>query len=94
MHKLRTYEVLPRSSDQIGNKKFHIFMALERAMTRREIYESNKIDLKYPRLGGNALFSTTGASEFKPSRLKWRGGVRTKPCQRYELRTSKMVPQF
>ena len=40
------------------------------------------------------MFSTTGASGFKPSRPRWKGGVRTKLCKRYELRTLNMMPQF
>ena len=34
---------------RMETKVFHIFMSLERAMTRREMYESNKTDLKYPK---------------------------------------------
>jgi hypothetical protein len=34
---------------RMETKVFHIFMTLERAMTRREMYESNKISLKYPK---------------------------------------------
>ena len=34
---------------RMETKVFHIFMSLERAMTRREMYESNKTDLQYPK---------------------------------------------
>ena len=52
---------------RMETKVFHIFMSLERAITRREMYESNKTNCSTPRVGGNALFSTIGVHGFKPS---------------------------
>ena len=39
------------------------------------------------------MFSTTGASGFKLSRLRWKGGKRTKPCKRLGLKTLKKTLQ-